>query len=56
MAWFCGLIAYKLCESFDTKTIHVDKQQWYYLTHSLGDKQGVNTFPWGISPEVNIVV
>ena len=37
------------------KTILLEEQQWYYLTHSLEDK-GVHTFPNGICPKVNVIV
>ena len=40
---------------FNAKAILVKEQQWYYLTHNLGDK-GIYTFPKSISLKVNIIV
>ena len=39
---------------FNAKTILLEEQQWYYLTHSWEDK-GVHTFPKGICPKVNVI-
>ena len=39
---------------FNAKAILLEKQQWYYLTHSWEDK-GVHTFPKGICPKVNVI-
>ena len=35
-----GLVSWhiNLCGLFNAKIIFVEEQQWYYLTHSLGDK------------------
>ena len=40
---------------FNAKYILVEEQLWYYLIHSNGDK-GIQAFPKGISPKVNIIV
>ena len=37
---------------FNAKAILVEKQQWYYLTHS---NKRVHTFPMGISLKVNLI-
>ena len=37
-----------------TKAILLEEQQRYYLTHSWENK-GVNTFPKGICPKVNVI-
>ena len=39
---------------FNAKTILLEGQSWYYLTHSWEDK-GVHTFPNGICPKVNVI-
>ena len=39
---------------FNVKTILLQEQYWYYLTHSWEDK-GVHTFPRGICPKVNVI-
>ena len=42
---------------FNTETILVEAQQWYYLTHGYsggGDKE-VHTFPKGINSKVNVI-
>ena len=39
---------------FNAKTILLEEQSWYYLTHSWEDK-GVHTFPKGICPKVNVI-
>ena len=46
--WFRGL--------FNSKAIIMKEQQWYYLTHSRGNKGGINTFPNIISLKMNIIV
>ena len=43
-----------LCRLFNAKTILLEKQSWYYLTHSWDDN-GVQTFPKGIYPKVNVI-
>ena len=39
--------------SFNAKSILLEEQSWYYLTHSWDDK-GVHTFPKGICPKVYV--
>ena len=39
---------------FNAKSILLEEQLWYYLTHSWEDK-GVHTFPKGICPKVNVI-
>ena len=39
---------------FNAKGTIVERQQWYYLILSCGDKE-VHIFPKGISPRVNII-
>ena len=39
---------------FNAKTIPIEGQSWYYLTHSWENK-GVHTFPKGICPKVNVI-
>ena len=39
---------------FNAKAILLEKQLWYYLTHSREDKR-VNTIPKGICPKVNVI-
>ena len=48
------LKAYQPCWLFNARTILLEEQQWYYLTHSWEDK-GVHTFPKGICPKVNVL-
>ena len=40
---------------FNAKSILLEEQYWYYLTHSWEDK-GVNTFPKGICSKGNVIV
>ena len=42
-----------ICGLFNAKSVLIEEQRWYYLTHYQGDK-GFNTFPKGISPKVNV--
>ena len=51
MVWFLCLMAYQPSR---VKTIFVGEQQWYYLTHSWGDK-GVHTTLKNICPKVNVI-
>ena len=53
-SWFGFFISWhiNLCRLFNAKSILLEEQYWYYLTHSLEDK-GVHTFPNGICPKVN---
>ena len=56
--WF-GLVSLfngisTLFRLFNAKAILLEEQYWYYLTHSWEDK-GVNTFPKGICPKVNVI-
>ena len=48
-----------LRELFKSKAILIEEQQWFYLTHSWGEKGVpmvlVHTFPKGISPKVNAI-
>ena len=39
---------------FNAKSILLEEQWWYYLTHSWEDK-GVHTFSKGICPKVNVI-
>ena len=39
---------------FNVKSVLLEEQQCYYLTHSWEDK-GVHTFPMGICPKVNVI-
>ena len=39
---------------FDAKSILLEEQFWYDLTHSWEDK-GVHTFPKGICPKVKVI-
>ena len=39
---------------FNAKALFLEKQQWYYLTHSWEDKM-VHSFPKGICPKVNVI-
>ena len=50
--WFNGIST--LFRLFNAKSILLEEQQWYYLTHSWEDK-GVHTFPKGICPKVNVI-
>ena len=43
-----------LCMLFNAKATLLEEQYWYYLTHSWEDK-GVDTFPKGICPKVNVI-
>ena len=45
---------YNLCGLFNCNIILVEKQQWYYLTHSWRDKRVGYTFPKGINLKVYI--
>ena len=47
-------MAINFCALFNAKTIFVDKQQWYYLTHNWADEE-VHTFPNGICMKVNVI-
>ena len=38
----------------NAKSIFLEEQKWYYLTHSWADK-GVHTFLKGICPKVNVI-
>ena len=38
----------------NAEPILVKEQQWYYLTHSSGNK-GDNIFPKSIKPKVNVI-
>ena len=49
--WFKGIST--LFSLFNAKAILLEEQYWYYLTHSWEDK-GVNIFPKGICPKVNV--
>ena len=58
MVWF-GLVSLfngisTLFRLFNAKSILLEEQSWYYLTHSWEDK-GVHTFPKGICPKVNAI-
>ena len=37
---FLCFMAYHKCGLFNAKAIHLEEQQWYYLTHSWEDKGG----------------
>ena len=38
----------------NAKLIYIEEHKWYYLTHSLEDKD-VHTFPKASSPEVDVI-
>ena len=40
---------------FNRKAIIVEEHQWYYLTHSCGEK-GAHNFLQGINPKLNVTV
>ena len=52
MEIFVSLI--NLCGLHNAKAILVEKQQWYYLTHSRRYKE-VHTFLKGINSKVNVI-
>ena len=53
--WFlCFNEISNLCMLFNPKTILLEEQSWYHLTHSCKDK-GVHTFPEGICLKVNVI-
>ena len=47
-------MAYEASWLFIAKAILLEKEQWYYLTHSWEDK-GVHAFPKGICLKVNVI-
>ena len=52
VSFFNGILT--LFRLFNAKTILLEEQKWYYLTHSWEDKRA-HTFPKGICPKVNVI-
>ena len=55
LVWFLSLLAYQPSWVSQCQAILIEKQLWYFLTHSYRDKR-VHTFRKGISPKVNVIV
>ena len=55
LVWFSLFVLWhiNLCRLSNAKAILLEKQKWYYLTHSWEDK-GVHAFPKGICFKLNV--